>query len=31
VVYYYMDRMQSRILSGFNVSLHRRRKKGIEA
>jgi hydrophobic/amphiphilic exporter-1 (mainly G- bacteria), HAE1 family len=31
VVYYYMDRMQSRMLSGFNFSLHRRREKGIEA
>jgi hydrophobic/amphiphilic exporter-1 (mainly G- bacteria), HAE1 family len=31
VVYYYMDRIQSRTLSGFKVLLDRRRKKGVQA
>jgi len=31
VVYYYMDRMQQEVIQRFNVSLHRRREKKIEA
>ena len=31
VVYYYMDRMQQVVIQRFNLSLHRRREKGIEA
>jgi HAE1 family hydrophobic/amphiphilic exporter-1 len=31
VVYYYMDRMQQLVVQRFNIGLHRRREKGIEA